>query len=276
MFAEFLITLREGFEAALIVSIMLAYLTKTGRRLLSRHVWRGTGLAIMASLTLGGFSWLTYGVLPEAAKTLFEGVAAWLAVIVLSSMIYWMASKGRGIKAHVEQRVEAITSRGAALGLAAFAFVVVFREGVETVLFILPFLVRSPLTSSVGSFVGAIIAVALAYAIFVVGMKLNLRGFFYFTSILLVLLAGGLAGYGTHELLEYSEHVGLNLGWYAQTAFSLPIPQDSLLHHKNIIGSILAVMLGYTVKAEWGRVIIQGTYLMIAVPLVVRVYRRKQ
>ncbi|MDJ0269784.1 MAG: FTR1 family protein [Aigarchaeota archaeon] len=274
VFAEALITLREGFEAALIVSIILAYLSKTGRKILTKYVKYGVYTALFASILLGSLSWMLYGALSGATKALFEGVAAWLAVVVLSTMILWMATKAKSIKTEIESRVEQITTRGTVIGLTAFSFVIVFREGLETVLFIIPFLVRNPLSSSIGSFLGAAVAVALAYALFFIGMRLNIRRFFYITSILLVLLAGGLAGYGTHELIEFAEDSGISLGWFAQTAYALPIPTDSLLHDKNVIGSIFAVLFGYTVKAEIGRLAIQLAYLMTALPLVIRAYKK--
>jgi len=215
-----------------------------------------------------------YGNLSGPTKTLFEGVAALFAVSVLSSMIYWMASKGKELKKEVEKRVEAIVTRGATLALASFSFIVVFREGLETVLFLTSFLLEDPISTLVGAFLGIVASLTLAYMVFVVGMKINIRKFFYFTSILLVLLAGGLAGYGVHELLEYSKDIGVELGWLGEHAYSLDIPKDNPLHHESIIGSILAVMFGYTVKAEWARVMVHLVYLAMALPLVVWVYKK--
>ncbi len=116
-------------------------------------------------------------------------------------------------------------------------------------------------------------SLVLAYGIFVAGMKINIRRFFYFTSILLVLLAGGLAGYGIHELVEYTGSA--SWGVLGQPAYSLNIPTESPLHHKGVLGSVLAVMFGYTVKAEWARLMVHIGYLAIAMPLVIRVYRKK-
>ncbi|GBC74988.1 Ferrous iron permease EfeU [archaeon HR06] len=158
--------------------------------------------------------------------------------------------------------------------MLGFSFIVVFREGLETVLFLTPFFINTPFNSSLGTFLGSLLAITIAYLIFFLGIKLNLKKFFYFTSILLILLAGGLAGYGTHELIEYAEKVNFSLGWLGDLAFSLPISNDNLLHHKNLLGSILAVMFGYTVKAEWLRLIIHLVYLSIALPLVIKVYKR--
>jgi len=270
---QYLIAFREVLEAALITSIVLAYLARTGRRGLSRYVWYGVLIATAASVVLGGGIFAFYGTLSEAYEQLFEGIAALIAVAVLSTMIYWMATKGKELKTEVEKQVESLTTRGAILGLVSFAFVAVFREGLETVLFLTPFLVTDTVGTVAGFLLGMVTAIALAYAIFFAGMKINIRRFFYFTSILLVLLAGGLAGYGIHELIEYT---GENAwGWLGQRAYNLGIPSDNPLHHKGVIGSIFAVMFGYTVSAEWARVIVHLTYLIIALPLVLWVYRKK-
>ena len=142
------------------------------------------------------------------------------------------------------------------------------------VLFITPFLLTETLTTLLGAFFGILTAVFLAYGIFVLGMKINLQKFFYFTSIMLILLAGGLAGYGTHELLEYYEQIGFNVSWLAEPAYALNIPVDSPFHHKGLIGSVFAVMFGYTVSAEWARMIVHFSYLAIALPLVIWIYRK--
>jgi high-affinity iron transporter len=263
-------------EAAIITAILLSYLRRIGKYRLSRYVWYGVYLAVVTSLVLGAFIWFAYGALPETLQLLFEAMAAYLAVAVLTSMIYWMAIKGRYIKRKMERGIEAIVTRGEILGLVSTSFIVVFREGLETVLFLTPFLLDDTVGTLAGLAIGTASAIILSYGIFIAGVKINLRRFFYFTSILLVLLAGGLAGYGTHELLEYCEEKGVGLGWFAKPAYALNIEKESPFHHKGVIGSIFAVILGYTVKAEWGRLIVHLVYLGIALPLVIWVYRKRE
>jgi len=274
LLGQYLITFREVLEAALITAIIMSYLIRSNRQCLVRYVWYGIILAIIASLGLGVFIKLAYGSLAESSQLLFEALAAFVAIAVLSSMIYWMVTKGRYIKQEMEKRVEAATAQGTIIGLISIAFVVVFREGLETVLFLTPFLLQDAVTTIAGMAVGIVTALILSYGIFMAGMKINLRNFFYFTSILLILLAGGLAGYGTHELMEYAEETGAQLGWLAQPAYSLGIQSDSLFHHKGIIGSILAVMFGYTVSPEWARLIVHIAYLAIMLPVVVWIYKK--
>ncbi|MBO3755118.1 MAG: FTR1 family protein [Candidatus Brockarchaeota archaeon] len=275
MIGQFLLAFREGLEAALVVGIISAYLKRTRRTLLSNYVYYGVYLAIFVSLICGALVWFTYGALVGPSKALFEGIAALLAVLVLTSMVYWMATKGRRLNAEIETRVETLMTRGTTLALVSFSFIIVFREGVETVLFLTPFLLVDPLSTLSGAVLGIMASVFLAYLIFIAGMKINIRRFFYYTSLLLILLAGGLAGYGTHEILEYMEEVGVNTGWLGEPAFDLNVSGDNPLHHKGLIGSVFAVMFGYTVTAEWARIIIHAAYLIIMLPSVFYVYSRQ-
>jgi len=274
MIGQFLLTFREVLEASLITSIILAYLVRTNRRPLTKYVWLGLSAAAIASLILGISIWLVYGFLSKSIQVLFEGIAAIFAVGVLSSMIFWLAAKGKVIKEEVESKVEAYATKGAGLALGAFSFVVVFREGLETVLFLTPFVPSDFQGTMIGATLGVLASIALSYGIFIVGMRIDLRKFIYFTSVLLVLLAGGLAGYGVHEFIEYAQLGAVDLGWFGKYAYKLDIPSDSPFHHKGFVGSILAVMFGYTVSAEWGRLLVHIAYLAVALPFVVRAYRK--
>lgn len=276
MFGQFLITFREALEAALVAAIILSYMVRSGRHGLGRYVWYGMVAALVASLSMGTAIWFLYSGLPESVEPLFEAVTAYVAVAVLSTMIYWMATRGKNIKQDMEKRVEAITSRGTVIGFILLGFVVVFREGLETVLFLTPLLTTDAIGTAIGTAAGVLAAILLAYVTFVIGVKINLHRFFCLTSIMLILLAGGLAGSGTHELLEYVQKAGLNTGWLAQPAYSLGITEGSQFHHEGIIGSILAVLFGYTVSAEWARLVVHVAYLAVALPMVVHVYKRTE
>jgi len=274
MLGQAVITFREVLEAALIVSITLAYLTKTGRSGQARHVWWGVALAIVASLAVGVVVATIAGTLDEGAMTLFEGAAALLAVSVLTAMILWMATHGSGVEGVLNKRLGSVTTGGTVLALVAFAFVVVFREGLETVLFLTPLGGEEPVGTVAGAAAGVGAAIGLSYALLRTGSRMNLRRFFFATSVLLVLLAGGLAGYGVHELIEHQEEVGADVGWFGSTAYDLGIPASSPLHHKGIIGSVPAVMLGYAASMEWGRVIVHLAYLAVFLPLTVALYTK--
>jgi high-affinity iron transporter len=274
MLGQYLITFREVLEAALITSIVLAYMARTGKGDLGRYIWWGVTLAVAGSVATGLLVASVYGGLSESSEKLFEGAAALLAVVVLTSMILWMALKGGMMKDEVKEKVRKAVERGTVMGLVAFAFIVVFREGFETVLFLTPFASSDPGGTIVGAALGIVTSLVIAYFIFRVGVRINLRRFFYLSSLLLVLLAGGLAGYGVHELIEYKEAVGAETGWFGATAFDLGIASDSPLHHKGTVGSVFAVMFGYSTKMEWGRVIVHLAYLAIFIPMTVLAYRR--
>ncbi|ACJ16334.1 hypothetical protein TON_0846 [Thermococcus onnurineus NA1] len=266
----FLITFREALEAAIIVAIIVAYLRRTNRTEQIKNVWIGVGLSLLASIILGAAILGLYGGLEE--KELFEGLASYLAVIVLTSMIYWMATKGKNIRTEIESKVSTAISP---LALIGFTFIVVFREGLETVLFLTPFMTQDFGGTLLGLITGLVSAFILAYLIYGVGMKINLRTFFYYSSILLVFVAAGMAGYGTHELIEWAEEEGMDLGFIGETAYDLGIPSDSVWHHKGAIGSLFAVLFGYSTSMEWGRIIVQFGYLLLALYLVLRAYRKE-
>ncbi|MEM3462974.1 MAG: FTR1 family protein [Candidatus Bathyarchaeia archaeon] len=274
MIAQFLLTFREVLEVSLITSIILAHLFRTNHRPLTKYVWLGISTAIIVSLILGISIWFIYGSLSKPLQVLFEGLAAIFAAGVLSYMIFWLTAKGKAIREEIESRVEAYATKGSRFALGAFSFAVAFREGLETVLFLAPFMPSDFQGTIIGATLGVLASALLSYGIFMVGMRIDLRKFFYFTSILLVLLAGGLAGYGVHELMEYVRLGAVDLGWFGRYAYELNVPNDSLFHHKGFIGSILAVMFGYTVSAEWGRILVHIAYLAIILPLLIRAYRK--
>jgi len=153
--------------------------------------------------------------------------------------------------------------------------IVVFREGLETVLFLTPFATQNLGGTIAGLLLGLTSALILAYLIYGIGMKINLRKFFYYSSILLVFVAAGLAGYDTHELIEWAEEEGMHLGFIKEYAYNLEISKDSIFHHKGAIGSIFAVLFGYSVKVEWARIIVQFGYLIVGLYLVLKAYRRE-
>src|SRR3972149_2979128 len=125
--AQYVLTFREVLEAALLAAIILAFLVKTGRSSLARYAWYGVYAAAAASFGIGAAVLVAYGTLSQVDKVLFEGMAALIAVAVLSSMIYWMAVKGRANKRQVENPVCAAASHAACVPLASPTFVLVFR-----------------------------------------------------------------------------------------------------------------------------------------------------
>jgi high-affinity iron transporter len=206
MGAAFLITLREGMEAALIVAIILAYLRSAGRVDRFSLVWGGVGTAAAVSLVAGAIIFAIAGGLPHTAGEIFEGVASFLAVGVLTWMIFWMRRNAIHIKSELQGKVDLALASGSGLALAALSFFVVVREGLETVLFLFSAFQAGSETSGALKFLGAILGLAVAVVLGVLiyrgGIRLNLRTFFRVTGILILIVAASLLVYGTHELLE--------------------------------------------------------------------------
>ncbi len=204
MLSTLLITLREGLEAALIIGIILAYLVRTENAWGSKYIWLGTLLAVAASLIAGAGIYLLAGELEGQTEQIFEGAATLTAVGVLTWMIFWMRRQAVNIKAHLHAQIASALGTGSSLGLAALAFVVVVREGIETVLFLFAAsrVAESPILSAAGGILGLALAVAIGYSIYRGTSRLNLRTFFGVTSLLLILFAAGLLAHGIHEFQE--------------------------------------------------------------------------
>jgi len=196
--------LREGVEAALVVGIVMAYLRKIGQDSLRRYVYIGTLAAVVASVAIAAAFAVFVGKFEETAGgMLFEGFAAILAVVVLTSMIFWMMNAAKDIRQHVERRIETLVDRRQVMGLASLAFVAVFREGVETVLFMAGLAGFSTTTDvTVGVGIGLLAAVFVGYGVFAASWRVDLRRFFQATSLLLVVIAAGLFALGVHELQD--------------------------------------------------------------------------
>jgi high-affinity iron transporter len=257
MGAAFLITLREGIEAALIVSILLAYLRQLGRSDRAGLVWWGTGAAITVSIAVGAVIFAIEGEFEGTAEELFEGLVTLTAVGVLTWMIFWMRRQGARIKSELHERVDtALIAGGSAI--AFLAFVAVLREGIETALFIFAAAKGTAVTSGgvveqlVGAAIGLAIATVLGVLLYRGGIKMNLRDFFRVTGGLLIVVAAGLFAFSIHELQE----AGV-LPFLTGTAFdiSAALPDDSG------VGGILRALIGYQANPTWLEVVAWISYI---------------
>jgi high-affinity iron transporter len=237
MLATFFLMLREGLEAALIVGIIAAYLVKIGRRDALPKIITGVVAAIALSIGLGLLITFTIERLPLVVQETLEGLAAVLAVGVLTWMLFWMRRQGRAIKGELEHGVDIALSKGSTRALVALAFLAVIREGVETVLFLIPILSFNGTGVDVvfGGVLGLVISVAVGWAIFAVGIRINLRRFFTVTGTILIFVAAGLVAFAIAEFGE----AGLfpNSG----AAFDL----NRVLPDNGPIGSVLRGLFGY-------------------------------
>jgi len=201
MFQSLVITLREGVEAALIVGIILSHLKRTGREGWSRLVYWGLATAIAASL-VGAYALNRL----EVSRDVLEGWLMIAGAIFVASMAIWMWRTGKHLKQEIETRLSRLSagpSRVASLGLFLFVFLMVFREGVETVLFLAAVSLRtSELLNFMGGIIGLALAVGLGIAFFKGSLRVNLRKFFAVTTLVLLVVAAQLLVAGVHELSE--------------------------------------------------------------------------
>lgn len=232
-------------EAALIVGILLAYLDKTGNFRLKRDVWIGTIVAVAASgLVALLFENFTNGFEGDTEK-LFEGIVMLLAASILTSMILWMFRNAKDIRMGLEEKAQAAISGTKKYAIFSLAFVAVFREGIETVLFLAGVTSNEPSSAILFSgTIGIIVSVILAVLAFKGAIELNLRQFFNVTSIFLILFAAGLFSHGIHEFQE--------LGWFG--AESAPWNEalwdtSPLLNDKDDgLGALFRALFGYQDK----------------------------
>jgi FTR1 family protein len=201
MFQSLVITLREGVEAALILGIVLGYLKKTGRQAWSRYVWWGLVAAIAASLAA---AYVVHRF--EVVEDAYEGWLMLVGAAFVATMVYWMWRTGKRLKLEIESKLKELSaspSRRAASGLFLFVFLMVFREGAETVLFLAAVSLRTTeLLNFMGGVLGLALAVALGVAFFKGSVKVDLRKFFTVTTMVLFVVAAQLLISGVHELSE--------------------------------------------------------------------------
>lgn len=201
MFQSLVITLREGVEGTLIVGIVLAYLAKTGRLSWSRIVWGGVAAAVAASLAA---AYLVHRW--EVSEDAYEGWLMLAGSAFVASMVYWMWTTGKRMKQEIEARLSSLSgkpTRAAATGLFLFVFLMVFREGIETVLMLAAVSFRSTdLLNFIGGVTGLCLAIGLGVAFFKGSIKVDLRKFFTVTSLVLAMVSLQLLVTGVHELSE--------------------------------------------------------------------------
>jgi high-affinity iron transporter len=203
VFGAFVTLLREGFEATLLIAIVLAYLVKIGRKEDFRQVWYGVGAAVAVSLVAAGALFVTAGELEGTAEYVFEGTAMWVAVGFLTYMVLWMRRESRTVAQSIRRGVDSAVEQGSRLALISLVFVMVVREGIETGLFIFGITqTSSPLQVALGAVLGIAAAVALGYAVYAGGKRINLGTFFKVTGVLLILVAAGLLAHGVAEFQE--------------------------------------------------------------------------
>lgn len=252
----FVVTLREGFEASLVVGIILACLQKAEKTQLYRWVYQGVGGGIVASVMLGWFLWeILLGIESKVIKELLEGGFGLVAIALLSWMLIWMTQQAKSLKSEVETKVSLALTQDTTAGRLVFllVFVAVLREGFETVLFIVAKFEQEWLLPALGAIAGLSVAVILGFLLFKWGVKLNIRLFFQIMGIFLLLIIGGLViGVLKHFdaaaslLSPLSSNGDLCLNW-GQSCILGPLVWDlsSILSDRQFPGILLKSLLGY-------------------------------
>jgi high-affinity iron transporter len=218
MLATFVIGLREGLEAALIVGIVAAFLRKNGKSLTA--LWIGVGLAVILSIAVGVGLDLVERALPQAEQEGMETVIGAIAIFFVTGMIAWMNAHARDMRRELEVQAAVALSHAGSLALAVMAFLAVLKEGFETSVFLLATFsaAQSATLAATGAILGILLAVFIGWGIYVGGVKLNLARFFRVTGVFLILVAAGLvvsALRTAHEAgwLNAGQQATVNLAW---------------------------------------------------------------
>jgi high-affinity iron transporter len=200
----FVIGLREGLEASLIVGIVAAFLIQRGERQALRPMWFGVGIAVALCVAVAILLEALGESLPFRQREIMEGVLALVAVAGVTYMVVWMRRHSRELKRMLEEHTETALVTGSIWALVGLAFFAVIREGLETAIFMLAAFdsAADPLAAGIGAVLGVAVAIALGYAIYRGGVRINLSRFFKVTGFVLVLVAGGLLASAVHEFAE--------------------------------------------------------------------------
>jgi high-affinity iron transporter len=263
--------LREGVESALIVSIILAYLARTGNARRFGRIWLGTGAALALSAAVGGVLWFTIGGLTSPAEQYFEGSAMLLAAAVVTWMLFWMRRTAANIKGELHAGVDRALTGGSVWALSILAFTAVVREGIETSLFLLGQAAAATTehvgaaSTLVGALIGVLIAVLLGYGFYRGARVINLARFFRWTGVALIFIAGGLVSHAAHEFID----AGL-IGIGTSTAFDITALLPSEPEGGNLLGQLLRSVFGYTSTPEWTTLLTWVVYVVSVLTLYLR------
>lgn len=258
MLGNFLIGLREGLEAALVVSILIAYVVKTDRRHLISRIWLGVGAAVAISLAFGAA--LTFGPrgLTFEAQELIGGLLSIVAVGFVTWMIFWMAGAAKNISGELRHRVDAAADRSPNM-LILVAMLAVGREGLETAMFLWA-ATRSATAAGepsgvplLGALLGLAVAVLLGYLMYRGALRINLTKFFAVTGAFLIIIAAGVLAYGVHDLQEAGVLPGLHSLAFDVSAYIVPT---------SMLGTVLKGVFNFSPATTWLEFIAWWAYVL--------------
>ncbi|MFF8026907.1 iron uptake transporter permease EfeU [Streptomyces sp. NPDC007896] len=261
-FPSFLIGLREGLEAGLIVSVLVATLVRSDQRARLPHVWTGVAAAIGLSMSFGAVLTFTATNLPGKSQEAFGGTLSLVAVVFVTAMVFWMRRSARTFSGEIKQKVTAALGMGAGV-LIATSFLAVGREGLETALFLWTTAQAAGSSSGplAGAAVGLLIAAALCWGLYRRVLHINLTRFFSITGAVLIVIAAGVLGYGMRDLQEATVIPG-----GTSYAFDLSAHLDPASWYVTVVQGTLNL----TPQMTWLQVGVYGAYLAIVMTLFVR------
>ena len=264
MLPVFLIGLREGLEAALVVSILVAYLVKTDRRQRLPAVWLGVGAAIALSLAFGALLTYTSARMSFQAQEAFGGFLSIAAVGFVTWMIFWMRRAARSIKGELQGAVDRALAMGTG-ALVMTAFIAVAREGLETALFIWSAAQSTGISDGpppiIGAVLGLLVAATIGYLLYRGAIRINLGRFFTWTGAALIVVAGGVLAYGFHDLQEAGILPGLN---------NLAFDVSDTISQGSVPGTVLKGVFNFSPQTTW----LEAAVWLLYVPLVMFLFLR--
>jgi high-affinity iron transporter len=275
MLGNYLIGLREGLEASLVVTILIAYLVRSDRRHLLPRIWGGIAFAVLVSLAFGAV--LTFGPrgLTFQAQEAIGGSLSIVAVAFVTWMIFWMARAARGLGGELRGQLDKAADRSR-WSLALVAALAVGREGLETALFLWAATQTAtgahtvstvpawqPLT---GAALGLLTAVVLGYLLYRGAVRINLSRFFTWTGAFLIVVAAGVLGYGFHDLQEAGFLPGLN---------SLAFDVSGTIDEGSWYGALLKGVFNFSPQTTWLQAVAWAAYLTTTMGFFVRGVRRR-
>lgn len=276
----FVVTLREGFEAALVVGIVVACLQKAQQSQLYRFVYLGVSAGIVASIVLGAFLWNTLQEVSASEnyyapviKQVLEGVFGLIAIAMLSWMLIWMSRQAKSLKGEVEGVINsALLNENAGKAVFLLIFIAVLREGFETVLFIVAKFQNEIISPFIGAVAGLILATAMGWALFYWGIKINIRLFFQIMGIFLLLIVGGLV-IGALRHFDAAVNILGNLNpsysnWCLFTDGACLLGKQiwngtSILPDRQFPGILLKTLFGYRDQLYTIQLIVYGLFMAI-------------
>jgi high-affinity iron transporter len=264
MIAAFVLFLREGLEASLIVSILFAALRQLGQMHQARAIWTGVILAVLASLLGGTALYVTIHEYDGSTfQTIFETITYLVAVVLLTTMTFWMQKHSRSLKKDITAKAS-LASSGFALALLAFT--TVGREGLETAIFMLAFAFKTNgVLLLLGALLGLLVSLGLCVLVYRLGYKLDFRLFFRVMGILLLIFAAGLLGNAVQNIQQ--------LGWISFGTAPL-WNTGHFLSEDSTLGDILHTFLGYAETPTILQGLLYAAYLLVVGTIFVRMTRK--